>query len=85
MTMTQNNTHDYLDDLEEKGWNDGYNHANYALAYAPESLYDEPQRPTGLSDHEFGYYLTGYTDGRAQYVDEDYEMDDYAYYEEDED
>jgi hypothetical protein len=85
MTNQGNNTRDYLDDLEDKGWNDGYNHANYATAYAPLSLYDEPVRPTGLSDYEFGYYLTGYTDGRTSYVDQWDNDEDSAYYDEDED
>lgn len=85
MTNQGNNTRDYLDELEEKGWHDGYNHANYALAYAPNSLYDVPQRPTGLSDYELAYYMAGYEDGRTSYIDQQEDDDDYAYYDEDED
>lgn len=71
----QGNTTDYLDDLEEQGFNAGWRHANYAMAYAPDEVYAMPERPTGLSDHELGYYMTGYGDGICEYINE-YESDD---------
>lgn len=77
-TQQGNNTRDYLDDLGDKGWNAGYDHANFALAYAPECLYDTPQRPSGLSDPEMAYWTAGYEDGRNNYIDQQY--DDYGYY-----
>jgi hypothetical protein len=70
----QANTRDYLDELEESGYVAGWRHANYATAYG-EDVYATPERPTGLSDYELGYYISGYNEGIAAYLIE-YEEDD---------
>lgn len=72
--MTQITERDYLDELTDKGWNAGYNHANYALAYG-EDIYAAPTRPTGLSDAEFSYYMSGYEAGREAYLDDEDDFD----------
>lgn len=66
--MTQGpNTKDCLDQLVEDGYHWGWSHANYAIAYG-EEIYTEPTRPTGLSDVEFSYYLSGYDQGIKEYI-----------------
>jgi hypothetical protein len=69
--MTQGpNTKDSLDQLIEDGYHWGWSHANYAIAYG-EEICTEPTRPTGLSDVEFSYYLSGYDQGIKEYIAHD--------------
>lgn len=66
----QANTRDYIDDLVEEGYTAGYRHANYAVAYSPQDVWNLPESPTGMSDVEFSYYLSGYNEGAADYIAE---------------